>query len=88
MGNKQLKPYALVVSVKPKPVNGTKYGSKIFKGVALAENPTKAKQLAIEMVLNAFDGYDGSSEDKPLITRYELNIKECKLYGDFIIKSK
>jgi len=81
-----INPYALRIIVKPKPDGITTYGAKSFKGVALAKNPAQAKELAIEIVLKAFADHDGSSIVKPIITRDDLTVKECKLYGDFITK--
>jgi len=86
MSKTKLHPYAIRVIVQPKPDGITKYGAKSFKGVALAKNPAQAKELAINIVLDAFADHDGSSIVKPIITRDELTVKECKLYGDFITK--
>jgi len=88
MGKSQLKAYALHISVKPTSTNFSKYSTMPFKGIAIAKNPTEAKELGISIVLNSFDGYDGSSISRPLITRDHITVKECKVYADFITQSK
>ena len=86
MSNKKLKPYALSISVKPKSTATNKYSTSTFKGIALAENPNQAKELALDIVLDGFSHNDGSSPTQPIITRDNLTVKECKLYGHFVAK--
>lgn len=88
MSKSQLKAYALHIQAKPTSTKFSKYSAVPFKGIAIAKNPTEAKELGIQIVLNSFDGYDGSSISRPLITREHLTVKECKVYADFITSSK
>lgn len=85
MAEKSLKPYAIKITVKPANRPGVKYGAKSYKGIALATNKSQAENLAIDIVLGAFADHDGSIT-KPIITRSELTVKECNLYGDFTTK--
>lgn len=86
MADKTLKPYAIRVMVKPASRQGVKYSSKSYKGIALATNPTQAKELAVAIVLRSFADNDGSIITKPIITRSDITVKECNLYGDFTAK--
>ena len=86
MSNKVPKPYALSISVKPKSTATNKYSTITIKGIAIAQNPKQAKDMGLNMVLNSFSHYDGSSPLRPVITIDNLTVKECKLYGDFVAK--
>jgi hypothetical protein len=88
MSNSNLKAYALSISVKPTSTRGSKYNAVSFKGIAIAKNPNVAKELGINMVLDSYIHFDGSSINRPLITRENLTVKECKPYADFITQSK
>lgn len=84
MSNKSTKPYAISVFVKPTPTCYGKYKGVSFKGVVLAPNPSKATEAAINKVLEAFAEYDGSSELRPVVTRENVVVRKCELFGDFI----
>lgn len=86
--SKQLKPYALAVSVKPKPFVSVKYTSRTYYGIVLASSPRIAKELATNSMLDNFKDLDGSSMKKPLVDRDCITIKQCKLFGDFFIHTK
>jgi hypothetical protein len=86
--NKQQKNYAVAVKVKPTLKYGVKYQSKSFKGIAFAANPTLAKESVIEMILESYKDYDGSSVTRPLITRENITITKCEPYNDFIAKTE
>ena len=88
MSKSQLKAYALHITVKPTSTRVSKYTAIPVKGIAIAKNPNEAKELGINIVLNSFSEYDGSSINRPLITRENLTVKECKVYADFITSSK
>lgn len=89
MSNQKIKAYALSISVKPTSTlfdKNSKYKAISFKGIALARNPKEAEELSVNIVLNSFKGYDGSSISKPLVARENITVKECRLYGDFLAK--
>lgn len=85
MADKNLKPYAVRVLVKPKAQEGVRYGAKSYKGIALAINKSQAEELAVDVVLRSFANHDGSVT-RPIITRQDITVKECNLYGDFSVK--
>lgn len=87
MNDEKLNAYAIIIMLKPKPRGVVRYKAKSFKGVVVAEGPAIAKKIATDAILNAFSSNDGS-EEQPLITINELTVKECKTYGDFVIKQK
>lgn len=86
--SKQLKSYAVAVSVKPKPFGSVKYTGRPYRGIVLAQSPKNAKELAIASILENFKDLDGSSIKKPLVDHDCIAVKECKLYNDFFINSK
>lgn len=88
MSKTKLKAYALHITVKPTGTRTHKFSPVPFKGIAIARNPNEAKELAINIVLNSFKEYDGSAVNRPLITRENFTVKECKPYADFFIKSE
>lgn len=75
MSEKKRKPYAVTLTVKPKPQGISKYSSKTYRGMAMALNPKEAKELSIAIVLE--------NVKVPIITREEIFIKDCKLHADF-----
>jgi len=74
----EIKPYAITLTVKPKPTATVRYSSVTYRGMSFAGNPSQAKEQAIERIIKSFD-----STKEPKITKEVIFIKECKLHGDF-----
>ncbi|HBL74272.1 MAG: hypothetical protein A2W90_18130 [Bacteroidetes bacterium GWF2_42_66] len=86
--SKQLKAYAISVSVKPKPVGAMKCIGRAYHGISMAESPKCAKEQVILSLLDHFKEYDGSGIKKPLINRDCITINSCKLHDDFKLVQK
>lgn len=83
--NQNRKGYAITVVVKPSSVGTASYKPITFKGVTVANSPTKAKEMTTEMILQQYKDYDGSSITKPFITKEHITFKQCELYTDFYL---
>lgn len=79
MKTKKIKPYAITVSIKPKPDGISRYRSVTYKGMVLATSPSEAKEKTIDFFL--------SQIKVKILTRDDFTIKKCEVHNDFLVNS-